>query len=284
MGLTRTSTSDEPTVGRFEERLPAVPGYTRLSEARGMGSLLVQFVRALFRPPYSWGQTCVEECSIAIRRCTIPLLISIVAWIIGFAAVAVSGIVSTIGTPDRVGAGITLGQIRESSYWITSMVFAGVVGSAMTADLGARKVREELDALKVLSLDPVRQLVVPRIVALCLMAPVLLTMAVFAGVFAVYLVGPLLVPQISGADYLSTATGAMVGLDIVAASFKAVVTGLFVGVVCCYKGLSARGGAEGVGRAVNEAMLITFVGLWAFGALWNQTFFALFPDVLTLRG
>jgi phospholipid/cholesterol/gamma-HCH transport system permease protein len=62
------------------------------------------------------------------------------------------------------------------------------------------------------------------------------------------------------------------------------VTGVFVGVVCCYKGLSARGGAEGVGRAVNEAVLITFISLWAFGALWNSVFFALFPDVLTLRG
>lgn len=269
---------------KVEGQLPAVPGYRRLESAAGMGTLFARFVRVAVTPPYPWLGTCLEECALTIRRCTMPLLISICFWIVGFATVAVAGIVSDIGSPDRTGAGITLGQIRESSYWITSMVFAGVVGSAMTADLGARKIREELDALQVLALDPMRSLVVPRIVALALMAPVLLLIAMAAGIVAVGVFAPLLVPQLDRADYVATSLGSMVGLDVLSATLKAVVTGIFVGVVCCYKGLSTRGGAEGVGRAVNEAVLITFVALWVFGALWNAMFFALVPDVLTLRG
>lgn len=268
----------------LDRNVAAVPGYGRLESAAGMGSLFVRVVRVAVTPPYPWLRTCLEECELTIRRCTMPLLISVCFWIVGFATVAVSGIVGDIGSPDRTGAGITLGQIRESSYWITSMVFAGVVGSAMTADLGARKIREELDALQVLALDPIRSLVVPRVVALALMAPVLLLIAVAAGILAVGVFGPLLVPQLDRADFIATSKGAMVGPDVLSAYLKAVVTGLFVGIVCCYKGLSARGGAEGVGRAVNEAVLITFVALWTFGALWNSVFFALFPNVLTLRG
>jgi phospholipid/cholesterol/gamma-HCH transport system permease protein len=283
-GNTPQSTTTAGHLERLEKQLPGAPAYGRLESAGGMGDLFLRFVRVAVRPPYPWWRDCVEECSTTLRRCLFPLLISICFWTIGFAAVGVSGIVSILGTPDRAGTGITLGQIRESSYWITSMVFAGVVGSAMTADLGARKIRDELDALRVLAVDPLGSLVVPRIVALMLMAPILQIIAAMAGIGVVYVFGPLIIPQIAAGDYFATSTGAMVGADIVSAMGKATITGLLVGIVCCYKGLSAKGGAEGVGRAVNEAVLITFVALWAFGALWNQTYFALFPDVLTLRG
>jgi phospholipid/cholesterol/gamma-HCH transport system permease protein len=279
MSVDRSSAIDA-----LDRQLPSVPGYRRLESVAGMGMLFVRFVRAAATPPYPWLRACPDECALTIRRCTVPLMISISFWIVGFATVAVTGIVSDIGSPDRTGAGITLGQIRESSYWITSMVFAGVVGSAMTADLGARKIREELDALKVLAMDPMRMLVVPRIIALALMAPVLLFLALAAGILAVGTFGPMLAPGLDMSDFISTSKNSMVGLDVASALLKAVATGVLVGVVCCYKGLSAKGGAEGVGRAVNEAVLITFVALWAFGALWNAVFFSLFPNVLTLRG
>jgi phospholipid/cholesterol/gamma-HCH transport system permease protein len=261
-----------------------LPGYRRLESLAGMLRLLGTVVRAGTRPPFSWTGECASQCALILRRCFVPLMLSTTFFAVGFVVTALAGIVETIGTPDRLGGGITVGFIREPGYWVTSMIFAGVVGSAITADLAARRIRDELDALAVLGVETVRLLLVPRIVALMLMAPVLLLLSVLNGIGVTYLVAPHLVPSISGVDYLDTAAAFVTTGDIVSALLKCAVTGLFVGIVCCFKGLTAKGGSEGVGRAVNEAVLITFLGLWILNALWNSVFLAEFPDVQVLKG
>jgi phospholipid/cholesterol/gamma-HCH transport system permease protein len=72
--------------------------------------------------------------------------------------------------------------------------------------------------------------------------------------------------------------------DLISAILKAIVIGFFIGIVACQKGLSARGGAEGVGRAVSQAVVVTFLGMWVINTVWNQAFFTLFPDALGLAG
>ena len=267
-----------------EERITAAPGYGRLETLAGIAELFVQTVRAAVTPPYPWLGDCVRECSVTIRRCIVPLLLSMSAFSVGIVVALIAGLLGAIGTIDRVGGGNITGWTREPGYWVTAMIFAGVVGSAMTADLGARRIREELDAMRVLAIDPIKALVVPRVVALTLMAPLLGLIAVLDAMAVSYLTNPLLVPNLTHAAFIDSTLAFMNLPDLLSLIGKLLVTGAFVGVVCCYKGLSAKGGAEGVGRAVNDAVLITFVSLWLLNSLWNTIFLANSPAVQVLRG
>jgi phospholipid/cholesterol/gamma-HCH transport system permease protein len=267
-----------------EERLTELPLYERVESVAGMGDLFVQTIKAAVTPPYPWLGDCLRECSLTFRRCIIPLLLSMSAFAIGIIVALIAGLLEAIGSIDRAGGGNITGWTREPGYWVTSMIFAGVVGSAMTADLGARKIREELDAMRVLAINPIRSLVVPRVVALTVMAPLLGLIAVLDAMAVSYLTYPLLLPNVTHAAFVDSTVSFMNGPDLFSLMAKMCVTGLLVGVVCCYKGLSAKGGAEGVGRAVNQAVLITFVSLWLLNSLWNAVFLANTPAVQVLRG
>jgi phospholipid/cholesterol/gamma-HCH transport system permease protein len=266
------------------ERLDAIPGYGRLASAGGMGALLLATAKSAVRRPFSWGGECLEQCSITIRRSIVPLVLSMSAFAVGIVVALIAGLLEAIGTIDRAGGGNITGWAREPGYWVTAMIFAGVVGSAMTADLGARKVREELDAISVLGVDTIKTVVVPRVIALMLMAPVLGMLAVFNAMVISYLTYPLLLPNVTHAAFIDGTLAFMNSADAFSLLAKLVVTGLFVGIVCCYKGLNAKGGAEGVGRAVNEAVLLTFIGLWVLNSLWNAVFLANSPITQVLRG
>jgi phospholipid/cholesterol/gamma-HCH transport system permease protein len=267
-----------------EERLVATPGYTRLESLAGMAELCGSTIRAAVRPPYPWVRDFVHECALTIRRSIVPLVLSMSAFSIGIVVALIAGLLEAIGTIDRAGGGNITGWTREPGYWVTSMIFAGVVGSAITADLGARKVREELDAMRVLAIDPIKKLVVPRVLALAVMAPVLGLLAVLDAMAVSYFAYPMLLPNSTQAAFRDSTVAFMNSADLISLMAKLVVTGLFVGIVCCYKGLSAKGGAEGVGRAVNQAVLITFFWLWVLNSLWNAVFLANVPAVGVLRG
>jgi phospholipid/cholesterol/gamma-HCH transport system permease protein len=273
-----------PIPGRRFEGLTEIPGYRRVEVASGIVRLLFTTVRIAVRPPFSWGGTWLEECSLTIRRCSAPLIISFATFSIGIVVSLIAGLLQAIGTIDRAGGGNITGWTREVGFWLTSMILAGVAGSAMTADLAARKVRDELDAVTVLGINPIRSLVVPRIAAIAFTAPILGLMGVLTATAVSYVFEPMLLSNLTQAAFIDSAIPFMNVPDVLSLIAKLIVGGIFVGVVCCYKGLSAKGGAEGVGRAVNEAVLITFVGLWLLNSLWNAVFLASQPSVQVLRG
>lgn len=249
-----------------------------------MGSLALQVARRAVAPPYPWWRDCVVEFSSAIRRCLIPLVLSMVSFAMGIAVLFVGQIVSTLGTSDRLTGGLVTGFTREPSEWVTAMIFAGVAGSAITADLGARRIREELDALSVLGVDQVKSLVVPRVVAMILVAPVLGLICLFISQAVDYLLIPLFYPSVSYSSEIETMRHFMFSVDILILMVKLPIVGAFVGIVSCYKGLNAKGGAEGVGRAVNQAVVLMFLGLWLLNSLLNLAYLAQFPSVQGLRG
>ena len=141
---------------------------------------------------------------------------------------------------------------------ITSIVLAGVAGTAITADLGARKVREELDALQVLGVDPVKNLVVPRFLALMVVTGLFDIYALLFGIF-----GGILAELVNGqplGPFWATLFANASTTDLWGSVLKTTIFGAIIAIVCCYKGMTASGGAEGVGRAVNEAVVIAFLG------------------------
>ena len=264
----------------------AVPGWIRLERAGEMGKLALLVLRALVTPPFWWIPECINEVTRALRRCFFPALLAMTAFGVGLACSFFGGIVRTFGTADRLGAGIAVGFLREPGVWVAIMILAGVAGSSMCADLGARKIREELDALKVLGVEEMRGLILPRVIAMTITGPILGAFTVFVSYTSVALALPLAFHSstVTLAAFTTTFKAFASPLDEINFVIKLMAAGFLVGVVCCYKGIRSSGGAEGVGRAVNEAVLISFFGVWMINILFNTMFLSLFPQVSILKG
>jgi phospholipid/cholesterol/gamma-HCH transport system permease protein len=259
--------------------------FGRVASAGGMGMLLVRTARAAVRPPYSWRGDLLVETSIAIRRCIVPLTLSAGFFALGLLVLYFGGVVKVLGTLDRLGGGDLIGFIREAIRWVSMMVIAGVVGSAITADLGSRKVREELDALAVLGVDQVKALVVPRVLAVTIVMPVLSVIALGLSTLTAYAAATqAFAAGMTAAAFRETFWAFAYSADTISLLVEMALVGVFVGVVACYKGLNAVGSTEGVGRAVNECVLISFLGAWIVHTLFQFVVLSLFPGVLALRG
>ena len=174
-----------------------------------------------------------------------------------------------------------LASIREFAPFVDAIVLAGVAGTAITADLGARKIREELDALQVLGVDPVKNLVVPRFLALMLVTGLFDVYALLFGIF-----GGILATLVNGAPlgpfWATFFTNASV-TDLWGSLLKCTLFGAIIAIVCCYKGMTASGGGEGVGRAVNQAVVIAFLGVFAFNYVFTQTLLATHPEITVIK-
>lgn len=247
----------------------------------GIVQLAVAVWRCWLTRPFAWRREAVVEAWIVVKRCTLPTMISTFAF--GYGAPGVQGgvVSSLLGTPDRLGSIFSVASLREFAPWVAGMVVAGVAGTAITADLGARKIRDELDALAVMGVDAVRTLVAPRVLALALLMPALnlvgLVMAAAAGVLAE------LTFHGNLAGYFATFKAGFTSIDLVANIVKTLGFGYIVALVCSYKGLNASRGAEGVGRAVNQAVVMAFVVIWIFNFAFNATYQAAFPSAQAIR-
>lgn len=269
-----------PSLG---EILAGSPASQRLQSIGDMGRLGLATARQTVTPPFPWIRDAIVQTSLAFRRCLIPLAISVSVYLIGFAIIMFGIVLTNLGVAERISGGMYIAFSREVCTWITMMVFAGVAGSAITADLGARKVREELDALSVLGVDQVRSLVVPRVVATTVAAVTLAFLSLLISQIVNYTIAPghLNFPR---EVFLDNVRHNIVPVDLWAGILKHTILGFFIGVVACHKGLSSKGGAEGVGRAVNQTVVITFFGIWFFNSLFQLAFLSLFPESSVLRG
>lgn len=258
--------------------------YTRLQSAGEMGALGVKVLRLAVRPPFPWVRDAIGTVADSFRRCALPLLLSHGVYLIGFGIILFGGILDNLGVSDREGGVVYIIWSREIATWITGMIFAGVVGSAITADLGARKIREELDAMSVLGVDQIRSLIVPRVIGMTIAMPALAFIALLMVNTINFIVAPGYFGFSNGV-FFDSVRNIIQPSDIYLTMFlKNAILGAFVGVVACYKGLSSGQGAEGVGRAVNETVIITYFGIWLFSCLFNLSYYTVFPDVSVLRG
>ena len=158
------------------------------------------------------------------------------------------------GAEGMVGAIVALSMTRELGPVLTSLMVTGRAGSAMTAELGSMRVTEQIDAITVMALNPIKYLVVPRVIASFLMLPVLTAISNFVGIIGGYLVGVKLLGINEGA--FVNKMEKILGLeDIYNGLIKAAFFGIIMSVICCYKGFNTKGGAEGVGRATTEAVV-----------------------------
>lgn len=253
-----------------------------LEEIAAMILLVGQAARASVTRPFVWRDEFIEQTFLIIRRCFIPVVISTTFFGLGAPGIQGGNITYIFGTVDRLGAFFVMASVREFAPWINGMVIAGVGGTAICADLGARKVRQELDALAVLGMDPVRTIVVPRFLALGLVTALMNLVAIVFGLVGGWIAA---VPVFgdTSAGYLATFSSNFTLPDLLGSVIKTSLFGFIVAVVCCYKGMTVKGGAEGVGRAVNQAVVLSFVGIWAFNFVFTTTMLAAFPETGNLH-
>lgn len=216
--------------------------------------------RALFRRPFQWGEF-VLQCWFIMRVAFLPtVFVSIPLTVLLIFTLNV--LLAQFGAADLSGAGAAIGAVTQLGPLTTVLVVAGAGSTAICADLGARTIREEIDAMEVLGIDPIHRLVVPRVLAATIVATLLNGLVITVGLVGGYLFGVYL-QNVSGGAYLATLT-TITGLpEVVIATVKAAVFGLIAGLVGCYRGLTVSGGSKGLGTAVNETVVLCVVALYA---------------------
>src|SRR6059036_3519240 len=258
-----------------------LPAKNLFEQVGDMMILTGKTIVSAMRPPYPYGGEFMSQFLFALRLCWFPLLVSTIAFGYGAPGVQAANFLTLFGALDRLGGLFVLASIREFAPWVDAMIVAGVAGTAITADLGARKVREELDALQVLGVDPVKNLVVPRFLALMVVTGLLDIYALLFGIF-----GGILAELVNGqplGPFWATLFANASTTDLWGSVLKTTIYGAIIAIVCCYKGMAASGGAEGVGRAVNEAVVLAFTAIFAFNYVFTQTLLATHPNILVIR-
>jgi phospholipid/cholesterol/gamma-HCH transport system permease protein len=181
-----------------------------------------------------------------------------------------------IGAQSFTGAASVLAIIREASPIVCALLIAGAGGSAICADLGSRKIRDEIDAMEVLGISPIQRLVVPRVLACMLISTALNGLVCVVGVAGGYFFNVILQGGTPGA-YLASFSALAQLPDLYTGEIKALIFGLIAGVVASYKGLNVGGGPKGVGDAVNQSVVITFMLLFAVNFVITAVYFQLVP-------
>jgi phospholipid/cholesterol/gamma-HCH transport system permease protein len=258
-----------------------LPAKSLFEQVGNMMILTGKTITATVKPPYPYGGEFIGQFLFALQLCWFPMMISTIAFGFGAPGLQAANFLSLFGALDRLGGFFILASVREFAPFVTAVVVAGVAGTAITADLGARKIREELDALQVLGVDPVKNLVVPRFLALMLVTGLLDVYALIFGIFGGILAEMVYHQNLAGfwATFFANASVT----DLWGSVVKTTMFGAIIAIVCCYKGMTASGGAAGVGRAVNEAVVIAFAGIWAFNYVFTQTLLATHPEILVIR-
>ncbi|MEU0313088.1 ABC transporter permease [Nocardioides sp. NPDC006273] len=177
-----------------------------------------------------------------------------------------------IGAIDLAGAGAAVAVVREIGPIVSVLVVAGAGATAICADLGSRKIRDEIDAMITLGINPIHRLAVPRIAASVVVAVALNGVVSIVGLAGGYYFSVVLQGATPGL-FVSNLTLLVGTADFVTSEVKAAVFGLLAGLTGCYLGLNAKGGPKGVGDAVNQTVVFAFMLLFAANSIITLIYF-----------
>ena len=241
--------------------------HTKPSQARaavaaigGLFELSFDTLRALGRRPFHWREALGQAWFLVTVAFVPTLLVALPFTVLVIFTLNI--LLVEFGAADVSGAGAALAAVTQLGPIVTVLVVAGAGSTAICADLGARTIREEIDALEVLGIDPIHRLVLPRVVASTFVAVLLNGAVITIGLVGGFIFG-VFMQNISAGAYVSTLT-LVTGLpEVVISIIKALTFGLIAGLVGCYRGLTVSGGAKGLGTAVNETLVLSVVALFA---------------------
>lgn len=232
---------------------------------------------AVWARPFQWRELS-DQSWFVTRVALVPAM----AITIPFGAVLslqIGSLFAQLGATSFTGAAAVTGIVQQAAPVATVVIVAGAAGTAVAADLGSRKIREELDALEVLGISPIQRLVVPRVLAMALVAVLLNGVTTAVGTAGAYGFNVLVQGGSPGA-YVHAFTALAQLPDLWVGEFKAFVFGLIAGLVAAYQGVNAKGGPRGVGDGVNQSVVVSFVLL----LVANMVITALYVQIVPPKG
>jgi phospholipid/cholesterol/gamma-HCH transport system permease protein len=221
-----------------------------------VASLTRQTFAQAFRPPFQGAELSKQIVQIGLRSTTIVLLTAIFSAMVITVQFALQ--LSRFGAKAWVGSVVGVTLARELGPVMTALMVGGRVGAGIAAELGSMAVTEQIDALKALGADPVKKLVVPRVLAAMLVLPLMTSMAVVLGVIGGAAIADI-DSGVSFAHFHHAAWHATTMTDFLSGLSKTIFFGFSIAMVACQLGLATRGGTEGVGRATTRTVVVTSV-------------------------
>lgn len=238
----------------------------------GVFKLLFQTIFSLFAPHLKSERSFVQMKKIGVDSL---LIVSIVAIFTGIIlALQTAYQMQKLSSEIYIANIVALSLIRELGPVLTALIVAGRSGAGITAEIGTMTVTEQIDALYTLANNPVKYLVVPRFLSLVLVLPVLTLYADLIGVFGGYAVGVFRL-GITPSMYLTLTFDALAFKDLFTGLLKAVFFAMIIAIVGCFEGLKAEGGAEGVGKATTNSVVVSFVAIIAADCFFTFLFYVL---------
>jgi phospholipid/cholesterol/gamma-HCH transport system permease protein len=245
-----------------------------LEPAGNMFALTLDAFRVFFKRPWPVREF-LQVAWFIVSVSIVPVILVSIAFG-ATVALQVGNVSRQLGAQSGTGAAMVLAVVREAAPIATALLISGAGGSAMTADLGSRRIRDEISAMEVLAVDPIHRLLVPRIVAAVAVAVLLDGFVSVAGIGGGYVFNVVVQGGTPGA-YLASFSLLAQPADLYVALAKAGVFGLVVAMVAAYFGLYCKAGPKGVGDAVNRAVVVSFLMIFVVNFVLTAIYFALVP-------
>jgi len=259
--------------GRAEAGLSGLGGLYSLSV-----DSVVAMISAIVHRRFVWKEFIGQAWFIASVTILPTVLIAIPFGIV--ISLQVGNVARQVGATSFIGAIDALGILREAAPIVTALLLAGAGGSAICADLGSRRIKDEIDALEVLGFSPVERLVAPRVLAGLVVATLLNGIVAFVAVVSGYIFDVVVLHGTPGSFLGSFSTFAKLD-DFLVSTLKAQIFGVVAVLIAAYKGLNCRKGAAGVGMAVNQSVVLTAITLFVVNLVVTEVYFAIVPPQIT---
>ncbi|WP_369741562.1 MULTISPECIES: MlaE family ABC transporter permease [Mycobacterium] len=217
------------------------------------------------RRPFQWREFLGQSWFVA-RVSLMPTLLVAIPFTV-LVSFTLNILLRELGAADLSGAGAAFGAVTQVGPMVTVLIVAGAGATAMCADLGSRTIREEIDALEVLGINPVQRLVTPRMLASGVVALLLNSLVCIIGILGGYFFS-IFVQDVNPGAFAAGITLLTGVPELIISSVKALLFGLIAGLVACYRGLTITGGgAKAVGNAVNETVVYAFMSLFVINVV-----------------
>jgi phospholipid/cholesterol/gamma-HCH transport system permease protein len=255
-------------------------GRNFLREVGSMFWFIVQTFEEMFE---RMGQGRVPFSAVSFFRHTeragvdsVPL-VGLVSFFLGLTMALLTGYqLQRFGTERLVPGLVAIGFTRELGPLLTGIMLAARIGAAFTAELGTMQVSEEVEAIEAMGIGPLRFLVAPRMLALFFLMPCLSTVSNIAAIFASSLVCKAYF-SIAFVYFLDLVKDALLIRDIITGILKSLMFGLLIGGIACYRGLTVKGGAAGVGTSTTSSVVTAITTVIGFDTVYNIIYTVFFP-------
>lgn len=235
-----------------------------------------EFLKQAFIPPYEVTEVKKHMTELGVKTLGI---VSITGFIIGLVlAMQSQPVMQRFGASDFLPGMVALSVVRELGPVITALIFAGRVSSGIGAELGSMRVTEQIDAMEVSAINPFNYLVVTRVIATTMILPILTVYVIVIAIMGSYL-AIIIVEPMSFEYYRSSVVQSIEFGDFIPGVAKTFVFGYIVGIVGSYKGFSAEGGTEGVGRASTTSVVLASLLILVFDMVLVKATLWLWPTV-----